>query len=138
MIKIIRIVLMAGCFMLLGSLYAAEVGRMYESDYVNRDCKGEIEFVTQDGTYIDCLAGGYAIEFDWARKWYEGVGQALYYGRLTGDVAGLVLIVKRESDWKYVERCHKTLAHYGTPVKLWVVLGEGVTDTGKYPIYTGD
>jgi len=46
----------------------------------------------------------YAIEFDWAKKWYEGFGQALWYAHNTGKKPCLVLILKSDKDYKYFNR----------------------------------
>ena len=55
---------------------------------------GVAEYVLPDKTRVDCLTTTHAWEFDFASKWYEGVTQALHYGRLTGKRPGLVLILE--------------------------------------------
>ena len=42
---------------------------------------GQAEVVLADKTRADCITDTHVIEFDFARKWYEAVGQSLYYGR---------------------------------------------------------
>ena len=37
-----------------------------EADYVNAYCNGDIEYILNDKTRVDCLTDYYAIEFDWA------------------------------------------------------------------------
>ena len=46
---------------------------------------------------IDCLTKEYAIEVDFAKKKYEGVGQSLYYAMITDKKPMLVLIAEREN-----------------------------------------
>ncbi len=57
---------------------------IYESDYVNMDCKGQIEFVLPDETRVNCLTDTHAIEYGYGRKWAEAIGQSLYYSAMTG------------------------------------------------------
>ena len=52
--------------------------KFQEKDYVNKYCNGYKEFVLSDKTRIDCLTDEYAIEYDYAKKWAESIGQALY------------------------------------------------------------
>ena len=58
-----------------------------ESYYVNQWCSpdfGRKEAILWDMTRVDCLSKDYAIEFDFAKKWAESIGQSLYYSKLTG------------------------------------------------------
>lgn len=78
--------------------------KLRESDYVNAYCTGEVEYKLPDKTRVDCLTDEYAMEFDWAKKWYEGVGQALWYAYNTGKKPCLVLILKTQNDYIYYNR----------------------------------
>lgn len=83
---------------------------MKEAYYVSQWCSedfGKQEFVLWDGTRVDCLAKDYAIEFDFAKKWAESVGQALYYAKMTGKKPAVVLILEDLSDYKYVKRIER-------------------------------
>lgn len=75
-----------------------------EKDYVNKYCRGYKEFVLDDKTRIDCLTEEYAIEFDYAKKWAESIGQALYYSKKTGKKPAVAIIISKPSDIKYVNR----------------------------------
>ncbi|MBQ4123838.1 hypothetical protein IJD44_09010 [bacterium] len=77
---------------------------MHEKDYVQKYCSGNIEYVLPDKTRIDCLTDEYAIEFDYAKKWAESIGQSLYYAKKTGKKPAVAIILKKESDKKYVKR----------------------------------
>jgi hypothetical protein len=55
---------------------------------------GIVEYVNDDNTRVDCLTSTHAIEFDFANKWAESVGQALYYQYKTGKKAKVVLILE--------------------------------------------
>lgn len=75
-----------------------------EKDYVNEFCKGRIEYVLSDKTRIDCLTKDYAVEFDWAQKWAESIGQSLYYAKQTGLKPAVAIILKTPDDEKYIKR----------------------------------
>ena len=81
-----------------------------ESYYVNQWCTsdfGRKEAVLWDMTRVDCLAKDYAIEFDFAKKWAESVGQALYYSKLTGKKPAVALILTAPTDYRYVKRIER-------------------------------
>ena len=78
--------------------------KLYEKDYVNQYCKGITEYTLPDKTRIDCLTDEYAIEFDYAKKWAESVGQSLYYAKKTGKKPAVAIILSKESDKKYIQR----------------------------------
>ena len=66
---------------------------------------------------MDDLTCEHAIEYDFANKWAEAVGQSMYYAAVTGKKAGIVLILKKEGDFKQVRK----IQALGLPVDLWVV-----------------
>jgi hypothetical protein len=93
-----------------------------EQDYTDRFCEtiaGSTKVVFEDRTRPDCINEHYVIEVDWAYKFYEGIGQALYYGTVSGVDPGLVLIVRDQNDQKYVERAAKTFVC--PRVKIWTI-----------------
>lgn len=67
-------------------------------------CTGQIEYVLPDKTRIDCLTDEYAIEYDYAKKWAESIGQSLYYAKMTGKKPAVAIIVADSSELKYVNR----------------------------------
>ena len=84
--------------------------KQVESYYVNQWCTsdfGRKEAVLWDLTRVDCLAKDYAIEFDFAKKWAESVGQALYYSKMTGKAPAVVLILTNITDYRYVKRVER-------------------------------
>lgn len=65
------------------------------------------EYRLPDKTRVDLLTDEYAIEFDFANKKYEAVGQALHYAIMTGKKPKIVLILDKKHEqkqMKYVER----------------------------------
>lgn len=83
---------------------------MKEAFYVSQWCSrdfGKQEFVLWDGTRVDCLTKDYAIEFDFAKKWAESIGQSLYYAKMTGKKPAVVLILTKLEDYRYVKRVER-------------------------------
>ena len=56
--------------------------------------KGIEEYENRDKTRVDCLTEYHAVEFDFANKWAESVGQAEHYARMTGKRGKVVLILE--------------------------------------------
>ena len=54
---------------------------------------GITEYENKDYTRVDCLTDKYAVEFDFANKWHESIGQALHYSIMSGKKAKVVLIL---------------------------------------------
>lgn len=77
-----------------------------EADYVDEYCPqlgGQIEYVLEDRTRVDCLTDTHAYEFDWCKKWAESIGQALYYSKMTGRSPAVVLICNTDEK-RFVDR----------------------------------
>lgn len=74
-----------------------------EREYVSQYCPGSTEVILPDRTRIDCLTDEYAIEFDFAPKWAEAVGQSLHYAYMTGRVAAIYLILESDKDMHFVD-----------------------------------
>ncbi len=67
--------------------------------------KGIPEYKNADKTRVDCLTKTHAVEFDFAPKWAESVGQALYYSMVTGKRGMVVLILENpQKECVYLER----------------------------------
>ena len=84
--------------------------KQVESYYVDQWCTsdfGRKEAILWDLTRVDCLAKDYAIEFDFAKKWAESIGQALYYAKMTGKSPAVVLILTSPIDYRYVKRVER-------------------------------
>lgn len=99
-------------FLILISLPVEAAQRIYsEKTYQAQWCKshnGIMEYRLGDNTRVDCLTDTLAVEFDFANKWAECVGQSQYYGLKTNKQAACVLIMERgEKDIKYLKRLRK-------------------------------
>lgn len=80
-----------------------------EKDYAIPWCcanGGLSEYELSDRTRVDCLTPEYAVEFDYAHKWAESIGQSLYYSKMTGKKPAIALIMG-QGDEKYFNRIIK-------------------------------
>ncbi len=119
---VIRILL---CFVFCASwvfVPAYATKRKYsEAMYVDVWCRAQCgmqEFVNPDFTRVDCLTARHAVEFDFANKWAESIGQALHYQLMTGKRAKVVLILERpEKQMVYFERVKKLAEIYDFDVE---------------------
>lgn len=116
------ILLLLGIFV-LSSLQANAAHEYLEKEYQNKWCtenKGQQEFVLDDDTRVDCLLTKYAIEFDFATKWAESIGQSLYYAKKTDKKAGVVLILENPTeDQKYLNRLNLVAKKH--KIKIWTM-----------------
>ena len=81
--------------------------RQYQ-EYANKEFKGVIEKRLIDHTRVDIFVEGeYAIEVDFAKKWYEAIGQASHYSLLTETPPAILLIIQTDDDMKYLKKCRK-------------------------------
>jgi len=85
-----------------------ELSEYKEKDFVRDNCQGLIEYKLPDKTRIDCLTEEYAIEFDYAKKWAESIGQAKYYAQKTGKKPAVAIIMKSPQDELYIKRIRET------------------------------
>jgi hypothetical protein len=112
-------------------LLTSQRSRQPEKFYQQRWCTeqmGQMEVVIRDPGYAagitrcDCLTATHAVEFDFAPKWAEAVGQALYYGAITGKKPAVVLIHKGgQVDERYNRRISTILDAYGITMDVWQV-----------------
>lgn len=97
-----------------------------ERYYQTIDCNkrgGVIEYKLPNKTRVDCLTDDFAIEHDFASKFYEGITQAMYYAMRTGKDAKVVLILKKKSDLRYVSRAKELIKFYYLPVEIEAIYG---------------
>ena len=107
-------------FLLLGLNSAIAKHPYPEKFYQQNWCKanhGFLEYKLIDDTRVDCLTKEYAVEFDFAPKWAEAIGQSLHYARMTGKKAGINLIIEDKSDFKYYHKIEPLCKEYN--IALW-------------------
>lgn len=82
---------------------------------------GQTEVVLSDRTRVDCLTDTYAVEVDFARKWAEAIGQALFYSGKTGKKPGILIIVEENQQRRYLKRLNLTIKKFDLPIRVWVM-----------------
>lgn len=121
--KILTALLISIVFSLYVFAQTPKNHKYFEKDYqrvwCNANC-GSMEVILPDKARVDCVTKTHAIEFDFAPKWAESIGQALYYGRVLHKTPGIVLIIENaEKDQKYVNRVKAVAEIYG--ITLWTM-----------------
>lgn len=96
----------------------------YEADYaelIQQVLGGEREVAIQSG-YVDIMNDRYAIEVEFAEKWKQSIGQALWYGLQTNRQPGIVLIKRDPNDNRYVIQLGSALQYAGLydRIAVWV------------------
>jgi len=82
---------------------------------------GQLEYRLPDRTRCDILTETHAIEVDFAPKWSEAFGQALWYSFQTGKKPGIVLILRKKADRKHLIRLESLIQHHQLDIKVWVI-----------------
>lgn len=121
------------------SVFAAGAHKYYEKDYQNAWCSanyGVMEVILPDKARVDCVTGTHAIEFDFAKKWGESIGQALYYAAVLQKKAGVVLIMENgANDNRYLERLKKVAELYN--ITVWTMTDEDLEYAYKNDLRMG-
>lgn len=87
--------------------------KKYQDYWCKKHC-GISEYKVKTGQRVDCLTTSHAIEFDFANKVYEGIGQAMFYSSMTGKKPGIVLIIENyQKDKKYLDILKNTAQCFG-------------------------
>jgi len=95
------------------------------SDYYRQqwctEHRGATEVRMADGSSADCITSTHVVQFQFAPKWAEAIGTALYYSSQTGKKAGIVIIIKEDHDLEYWKRLNATIEHFKLPIRAWKV-----------------
>jgi len=97
-------------------------GPISEADFNQVFCdkrKGITGVTLRDRTRPDCVTKKQVIETDWAKKWYECLGQALHYSAVSGKKPACYLIVKSEKDLKYFKRMKKVIKKFNIKMRIY-------------------
>jgi hypothetical protein len=105
-------------------LYVSLAAQPHEKDYqllIQQYMGGQMEVSVQSGR-VDLLTEEYAIEIEFANKWKQSIGQALWYGLQTNKTPGIILIKRDgQADNKYVIQLGSALSYAGiSNMKVWV------------------
>jgi hypothetical protein len=95
------------------------------SDYYRQqwctEHRGATEVRMADGSSADCITSTHVVQFQFAQKWSEAIGSALYYSSQTGKKAGIVIIIKEDHDLEYWKRLNATIEYFKLPIRTWKV-----------------
>lgn len=103
-----------------------------ERDYQKSWCEaagGASEFVLTDRARVDCLTLTHAVEVDFASKWAEAIGQALYYSIATGKSPGILLIMEDRDDERFLKRLRAVTDTVG--ITVWVTTQDDLSGLPK-------
>lgn len=93
-----------------------------------------MEYKLADKARVDCLTDTMAVEFDFANKWAECIGQAIYYGRQTRKQPACVLIMENgEEDLKYLYRLRRAAYRKGVNLKTFTMKPEHICNPAVVP-----
>ena len=76
-----------------------------KGDYQNECCQhrgGIVVYRLKDTLREDCLTLTHAIEFNFANKWAESIGQFLHYSELTPKRVGIALTMITNKDKRHL------------------------------------
>lgn len=100
-----RFFLMVGLFLLITPIIAeAKQKEKYYQDIHCASLGGQVEYKLEDKTRIDCLTATKAIEYDFAPKWAECAGQAIYYAQIMNLKPVCALIGTKKQLKRYIPR----------------------------------
>ena len=83
------------------------------------NCQIETEYVLNDKTRVDIVTNEYAIEIDYAKDFYEAIGQSLFYSIKTGLKPGILLVIINDKDIKYKDRLLLVAKTY--MISVWIL-----------------
>lgn len=125
--KLLLIIICLSSFNLFARLHP-------ESVYADKTCamfKGKREVTLKDSTRADCVNDKYAVEVEFANKYYQAVGQSLHYARMTGKKAAIILILESNKDKKYLERLKADIKHHSLNIVLTAIGPQAVATKSK-------
>ena len=82
---------------------------------------GDSEFITKDGTYVDCITKEFAIEAEYDHKWKEAIGQSLHYAESTNKKAAILFIKRANSSKDYSSEMMRIISKYNLPIKVFLI-----------------
>lgn len=106
-----------------------------ERYYQEKHCVGHLEYTLEDKTRVDCLMPDKAVEYDFADKWAECAGQALYYASMTARHPVCALIIERESDMVYFKRLRFIQKAYcNLNLEIWTITNEEIAIYNSFSV----
>lgn len=91
------------------------------ADFIQTLIGGEREHSVESGR-IDLLTDEYAFEIEWANKWKDAIGQAIWYGLQTNKKPGIILLLKSKENYKYYIQLNSALTYANLNDRIVVFL----------------
>lgn len=91
---------------------------------------GILEYELADMSRVDCLLPDYAVEFDFAKKRDECLGQALRYAAYTKKNPACCLIIEKKKELKYYYQLRYTIKKKDLGVKLFIITPASLIRSG--------
>ncbi len=109
------------CLLMPLSVFSQDlISEQDHSKHIQTLIGGKREVVVEGGR-IDLLLEDYAFEIEWAAKWKESIGQALWYGLNTNRKPAIILLSQDLNDYKYLIRLNTSLEYAGLQDKVTVL-----------------
>lgn len=98
-------------FTSVGTFIFSQSTQLFEKDYADyiQSLIGGDREVQVHGGRADLVTDEYAIEIEWAPKWKEAIGQALWYALNTRKKPAIILILENEDQYKYFIQLNSAL-----------------------------
>lgn len=98
--------------------FTKQVESYYQINFADT-INGTREYRLFDGTRVDIVTDTFAIEVDFASKWSQSVGQALYYGKVLNKKPAILLVVNGKLEDRFVMRLVTVAADTG--ITIWLL-----------------
>lgn len=105
------------------ALLSCCISWLHASEHATRDAwvakhGGEAEVRLADGTRADIVTDRHAVEVEFAEKWHQAVGQALWYAYQTNKKPGILLVYRKPEDKRYLIRLNSLISHYNLAITV--------------------
>jgi DNA gyrase/topoisomerase IV subunit B len=95
-------------FFALAVCSSAQQSEAYYCNLIHQQLGGEREVTVTSGL-VDIVTETHAYEVEWAKNWKHSIGQALWYGLQTNKKPGVVLIIRENKEFKYLQQLNSAL-----------------------------
>ncbi|MTB51322.1 hypothetical protein [Lewinella sp. W8] len=103
------------CLLCFCAVALTTIRAQSEADHIRvlgEHFQGATEVHVENGR-IDILTKTHAIEVEWASKWKNSIGQALWYAQQKNVKAGIILLLKERKDLEHFYKLTSTLSYAG-------------------------
>jgi len=109
-------------FLLFSTLVMSAQAEKIYAIQIQKELGGKVEQSMPDGSRADLVTHKTAFEIDFAAKWKESIGQALWYALQSNKRAGIILIRQTKADYRYVQQLYSALEYAELTSKFTVLI----------------